>query len=558
MRHWHWSVNIRREMATRVLLLFLCLGAVKAQIDAVQLIDLVDPNRAVATPPMITAQPSERERPIEARRNVVLQCEGTGEPKPEFRWTKNGRFYDPSAVDDARVATQADKGTIIISRPKDSDEGLYQCIVQNPHGRAVSDKIYLRYATLGDFEKVENVPVHRVRIGDALTMKCVPPKGVPYPQIFWTIKTKTGLKQVELSDRISMDLEPGNLHFIYIKPEDMHEGGEYVCNAYNPHLNILKEGAYQGLEIINPSDPLPRQKPAMLYTTPINTVAWRGKELEMKCIFSGFPIPKFEWRRLDPNKLLPDGRYTYQSFGQSLILHDVQMEDAGEYECSARNGQGLPQKRKFTVQVLAEPYWIEKPESKHAGQGDTVTFMCLAGGKPEPIIRWYINGHPILEEQAPQTISNPNAVINYFYYTGDLTSEETGANKAQKLSDRWLINRNNFTIVDLRKEDDTMVIQCNASQQISDSYIFENAFLNVLSEAPVFRKEPYPLYEFVEGNVGEIHCDTFAAPRPTTRCYLLGRSRRRQPGLKQVELSDRNLDCDSSRGQPATFILHQA
>lgn len=64
-----------------------------------------------------------------------------------FRWVKNGRHYDPSAVEGARVATQADKGTIIISRPNESDEGLYQCIVENPHGRAVSNKIYLRYAS---------------------------------------------------------------------------------------------------------------------------------------------------------------------------------------------------------------------------------------------------------------------------------------------------------------------------------------------------------------------------------------------------------------------------
>ena len=58
-----------------------------------------------------------------------------------YRWEKDGE-----PLDSASILMKPGSGTIIITQPRDEDEGIYQCFASNAFGVAVSVKVMLRRA----------------------------------------------------------------------------------------------------------------------------------------------------------------------------------------------------------------------------------------------------------------------------------------------------------------------------------------------------------------------------------------------------------------------------
>lgn len=79
------------------------------------------------------------------QRPVLLDCEAEGEPLPTYSWMKNGQPFSVAGSDE-RLQQQPGRGSLVITRPRDIDEGLYQCMAKNEHGIAVSNAVYLRQA----------------------------------------------------------------------------------------------------------------------------------------------------------------------------------------------------------------------------------------------------------------------------------------------------------------------------------------------------------------------------------------------------------------------------
>ena len=68
------------------------------------------------------------------------------------------------------------------------------------------------------------------------------------------------------------------------------------------------------------------------------------------CFFS--PTPRVDWERQDED-LPPNHRI--ESFGQELIIENVQYENAGKYECQGINDEAMtPIRRSFDLRVECE------------------------------------------------------------------------------------------------------------------------------------------------------------------------------------------------------------
>ena len=50
--------------------------------------------------------------------------------------------------------------------------------------------------------------------------------------------------------------------------------------------------------------------------------------------------------------------------------------------------------------LTAKPYWLVRPESVDAAEGDDAVFECYAEAIPQPEYFWFLNGVPISSEYA--------------------------------------------------------------------------------------------------------------------------------------------------------------
>ncbi|MCC7160063.1 MAG: immunoglobulin domain-containing protein [Ignavibacteria bacterium] len=89
-------------------------------------------------PPSIFTEP-DPEVIFDPRVNIELPCIGKGNPTPIYTWTKDGRFYEPSAQNN-RVAMGSDSGTLIFTQAQTIDQGWYQCNATNTWGKREETK----------------------------------------------------------------------------------------------------------------------------------------------------------------------------------------------------------------------------------------------------------------------------------------------------------------------------------------------------------------------------------------------------------------------------------
>jgi len=87
----------------------------------------------VPMPPVILTEP-DPEVIFDPRVNIELPCLAKGNPAPIYTWTKDGRFYEPSAQSN-RVAMGSDSGTLIFTQAQTIDQGWYQCNATNMWGK---------------------------------------------------------------------------------------------------------------------------------------------------------------------------------------------------------------------------------------------------------------------------------------------------------------------------------------------------------------------------------------------------------------------------------------
>ena len=73
--------------------------------------------------------------------NVAFSCNATGNPTPNFSWTKNGSPVNTTA--NARISLSADNKQLNIRNSTRVDSGEYRCVVNNSVGAVNSSAAFL-------------------------------------------------------------------------------------------------------------------------------------------------------------------------------------------------------------------------------------------------------------------------------------------------------------------------------------------------------------------------------------------------------------------------------
>ncbi|XP_059415887.1 neural cell adhesion molecule L1-like protein isoform X2 [Carassius carassius] len=426
------------------------------------------------SPASLIAFPFEESFPV--------KCEATGNPGPEFRWTKNGQDFDP--YQDPRLITLDDSGTFIIPNNGNVTEfqGNYRCFATNKLGTAMSEEIEFIVPNIPKFPKEIIDPIE-VMEGQSVILECNPPKGIPPLQIYWMTMS---LQHIEQDERVSMGLN-GNLYFSNAIETDSRR--DYCCFAAFPRIRTIVQKTAMSVvvksnKLMKDSDSgssrgyansLLERKPSLLTPTgkESHTYLVKDKDLQLECIAEGFPTPKVEWVKIGSHKL-PE-RAVVESHGKLLTIEMVNEEDEGTYMCEAKNPHGEVV-HYFHVSVEEPPEFEIEPQSQLVTIGADVVIRCVVKANPQPSVVWRVNGR--LLNEVPT-------------------------------SNRKVLKDGTISIHNAKPEN-SAVYQCEATNR--HGTILVNANIMIMNIQPLILTENNLQYMAVDGKGVVMHCKVFSSP----------------------------------------------
>ncbi|XP_075822947.1 contactin-5 [Microtus pennsylvanicus] len=340
--------------------------------------------------PVFVQEPDDVIFPTDSdEKKVALNCEVRGNPAPTYRWLRNGTEIDLES--DYRYSLI--DGTFIISNPSEvRDSGLYQCLATNTFGSILSREATLQFAYLGNFSGRTRSAVS-VREGQGVVLMCSPPPHSPEIIYSWVFNEFPSF--VAEDSRRFISQETGNLYISKVQPSDV---GSYIC---------LVKNAVTNARVLSPPTPLTLRndgvmgeyEPKIEVHFPFTVTAAKGTTVKMECFALGNPVPTITWMKV--NGYIPSKSRLRKS--QAVLeIPNLQLDDAGIYECTAENSRG---KNSFRgqLQIYTYPHWVQKLNDTQLDSGSPLQWECKATGKPRPTYRWLKNGAPLLPQSRVDT-----------------------------------------------------------------------------------------------------------------------------------------------------------
>jgi neuronal cell adhesion protein len=343
------------------------------------------------SPPKIVEQ-SEELYVVVPKVATEIKCKAEGVPAPTYRWERDGKdlvLEDPFSLSD---------GNLAVRRPTEVTNGIYRCYASNQFGVAISNKINFVIAFTDPFIETEK-KTYTFTQGDLASIPCNQQDSMPVPSIFWTDDADPGNKIV-LDNRVSVDPD-FNLRFSNI---ELGDTGRYQCNVKNDKLRFQILSPVKEI-VVQAVDNVSKRTATLVYKPESNVNAFRTETFRLKCIAEGYPTPEITWSKQGED--LPMDRVSFESFGQELVILDVNENDAGTYTCTAGNGFGADTSSSTQVSVKSDPYWLNQPEDINIVIGGDGELVCEAAGIPVPAVTWLVNGQP-----SSTLASNPRVSVS--------------------------------------------------------------------------------------------------------------------------------------------------
>uniref|UniRef100_A0A8K9X863 Neural cell adhesion molecule L1-like n=1 Tax=Oncorhynchus mykiss TaxID=8022 RepID=A0A8K9X863_ONCMY len=421
-------------------------------------------------PPVITTQPESIT--VFGAEDILLTCEASGNPPPDFRWTKDGEEFIPA--NDPGLSVSPGSGTFmktgVVSGPISQYKGKYSCYAENALGTAVSNEVQLITENTPALQKEQKVK-KKVEEGESVVLKCNPPFSTVPPVIHWMDER---MHHIELNDRVTQGRD-GNLYFSHVTVDDTRI--DYTCNAQYLSARTILSKEPITMTVTTSNSVVRSRRPQMMRPSGSHSTyhALRGQSLELECIVQGLPTPTVQWVRKDGQ--LSESRTSRHLFDRLLRISNISDSDGGEYQCSVNNSQGKVT-HTYTVSVEAAPYWTKEPVSQLYAPGETVRLDCQADGIPSPAVAWSINGKPItgIDPTPRRTVRDGALILRDVVFT------------------------------------DTAVYQCQAHNK--HGTILVNTYIFVIELPPQILNADGQKYNFTEGQKAVLQCQTFGSPRP--------------------------------------------
>uniref|UniRef100_A0A3P9K240 Cell adhesion molecule L1 like n=1 Tax=Oryzias latipes TaxID=8090 RepID=A0A3P9K240_ORYLA len=364
--------------------------------------------------PTITAQSPGAVIALPSEESFAVTCEAKGNPKPEFRWTKNGQEFDPSL--DPLLRKEENSGTFVIPNNGNLTEyqGTYRCFAFNKLGTAVSQEIGFMVPKIPKFPK-EGFDPFEVDEGQPFILKCDPPKGIPPLQIYWMTMSNSILQR-----KPSLLTPPGvRSEAVLVKGEDLKleciaegiptpkvewekmghgrpekfrlenhgkvlvvpgdeqdVGGKYMCKAKNPLGEVVH---YFTVTV---------EEPPEFLVEPQSQLSMIGADVVIKCSVSGSPQPITTWsvNGVPLQETLSANR---KIFDDTIIIQNGQPSDSAVYQCEASNKHGKILTNANIMIMNLYPIILTSDGQEYSAVEDQGVMMhCKVFSSPPSTIFW--------------------------------------------------------------------------------------------------------------------------------------------------------------------------
>lgn len=355
--------------------------------------------------PIQQNQPVLKEQPLEVLftdTRGVLECivEG-GDKNIKYSWLKDGKPFNLRSD----VTQRKNEGTLEFSKPSASDEGLYQCSAETPHGVATARAISFKRMYLNP-APTPKVQEHKAVEGRPFKLDCSAPEGYPKPVVSWKTKLDGNNAQEDFLNRRITPSPDGTLWFSNVTQEDANPSMMYICVANSPAHEgdvVLAKHYIKELQ----QDPKPNTGELIPQYLSNDIIAKATDVTMIWCIYGGTPLAHPDWFKdgKDVNGK-PSDRVTRhnRTSGRRLLIKHTVLEDEGRYKCVANNQLGKPQEHDITLTVVSAPFFALKPEQRVLRkEGEDVYIPCKFIGKPTPEVSYTYNGKPLTTNERVST-----------------------------------------------------------------------------------------------------------------------------------------------------------
>ncbi|XP_051737186.1 neural cell adhesion molecule L1.1 isoform X1 [Ctenopharyngodon idella] len=450
--------------------------------------------------PKITTQPESQT--AFSLDDIDLACEATGNPKPSFRWVKDGSQFGEVLLESGSLTARPDEELR-------SYQGSYRCYVANELGTAVSDLVHLITESIPTLAKEKKQKRRLFEEGESTVLYCNPPKSSVAPKIHWM---DTQLHHIPQNERVTMSLD-GNLYFANLIVNDSRE--DYTCNAHYIKASVILPKEPIAISVTASNSVAKNRRPQLLHPTGSHSsyLVLRGQTLTLECIPEGLPTPEVLWERIDSP--LSPSRVRMLKYGRWLQIESVSEADDGEYVCTATNSQGSVTHH-YAVTVEAAPYWTKWPEDHLYAPGETVRLHCQADGIPTPNVTWSINGVPITgtDLDTRRHVSSGTLILTNVQYS------------------------------------DTAIYQCEATNKHGN--ILVNTQVYVVALPPQILTADGLVYTATAGKTVLLECRTFGSPLPKVDWEIFGTGPA-HANARMSTMADGNLQISNVSEEDSNF-----
>lgn len=120
---------------------------------------------------------------------------------------------------------------------------------------------------------------------------------------------------------------------LYFSALENIDDGNYSCNVQSKVSHMGRNGPFFRLNV-RPHPNYQQLKFPISFPKVFPDSLKAGHEARLECVAFGYPVPTYNWTRLNGN--LPKGSYM-TNYNRVLIIPRLQVEDQGEYQCRANN-----------------------------------------------------------------------------------------------------------------------------------------------------------------------------------------------------------------------------